>query len=444
MLGEAATASRHQRIRFGALIVTGVGIEACLLALVALGDLKLHIPFFLALFFIAFGLYAAALAVILRWRRPGPGTLALILLLSLLFRMTLVLAPPSLSDDIYRYVWEGTLVLDGVNPFSRAPEDPSLTSYRDEYYELINHREISTIYPPAAQVLFAASQVLYPGPASVKVLVALGDFLLVLLLRRILVARGANPGWVLLYAWSPLSLVEFSGNGHIDVFAILLLVLSLHLLDQGRVRWSVLTLSLSFLTKLFAICLLPLYWLRQRRVKPLLPFAVLSLVAFLPFVDAGGSLFRGGLEYATRWRHNGSGFDLLVLITTSPSLSKALIGLFFSAGAVLAARKWRQEPFHAALFLAGLFVILSPTVHPWYVVWVLPFVCLHPRASWLYLSGAVALSYLVLQGYAATGEWVESTWVRLVEYVPFYLLLLLETAGIVRIQPRWNRDMRDV
>ncbi|MFC1890641.1 hypothetical protein ACFL4G_12885, partial [Thermodesulfobacteriota bacterium] len=106
----------------GALIVAGAGIEACLLAIVTLGDLRLHIPSFLAIFFVAFGLYAASIVLIRRRGRVAPAALTLILFLSLLFRVTLVLAPPSLSDDIYRYLWEGRLVLDGVNPFTHPPE----------------------------------------------------------------------------------------------------------------------------------------------------------------------------------------------------------------------------------------------------------------------------------------------------------------------------------
>lgn len=417
-----------------ALIVLGAGIEACLLAVVSLGDLRPHIPLFLGAFLAAFGLYVASLVSIRRRGRIPRAALALILLLSFLFRATLVFAPPSLSDDIYRYLWEGRLVLDGVNPFTHPPEDPSLATYRDEYFELINNREISTIYPPLAQALFAASQVVSHRPMAMKGLAALGDVLLVLLLWRILVAKRMNPHGVLLYAWNPLPLVEFSGSGHIDVFAILFLLWALHLLERGRGGWSALVLSLSFLTKLFAVCLLPLCWLRERGARSLLLFAGLSLIAFLPFFDAGAALLRGGVEYSTRWRYNASAFDLLVWMTGGIALSKMLIGIAFGAAALLVAHRRKGEPFYAGFFLAGLFVILSPTVHPWYVLWVLPFLCFHPRASWLYLSGAVVLSYWVLHGYALTGEWAESTWVRLVEYVPFYLLLFLEALGFLRFE----------
>ena len=418
----------------GPLIAMGAGLQACMLALVAIGDLRLHVPAFLAVYLTAFGLYIAALAFLRAQRRAAPGGLAAILFLSLLFRVTLIFSPPSLSDDIYRYLWEGRLVLNGANPFAQAPDDPSLAPYRDEYHGLINNRGISTIYPPVAQGIFAVSQTFSRHPTPMKALAALGEFLLVLLLWRVLVARGMNPGKVLLYAWNPLPLIEFSGSGHIDVYAMLFLLLSLHLLDRERGEWSALALGLSFLTKFFAVCLLPLFWLRQRRAPPLLAFALLSLIAYLPFLDAGTDLFRGGVEYSTRWRFNGSIFELMVWITGAVSPSKALIGLLFGGATWLAARRWREEPFRAALFLAGLFVILSPTVHPWYVTWPLPFLCLYPRASWLYLSGAVVLSYWVLRGYAVTGEWIESSWVRPLEYAPFYLLLLLEVGGFIRCE----------
>ena len=254
----------------GPLIAIGAGLQACLLALVAIGDLRLHIPAFLAVFVTAFGLYVASLAFLRARGHAPPRALAAILFLSLLFRVTLVFSPPSLSDDIYRYLWEGRLVLNGANPFTQAPDDPSLAPYRDEYHGLINNREISTIYPPVAQAIFAVSQTFSRHPTPMKALAALGDFLLVLLLWRILVVRQMSPGRVLVYAWNPLPLIEFSGSGHIDVFAILFLLLSLHLLDRERGGWSALALGLSFLTKFFAVCLLPLFWLRRRRVRPLI------------------------------------------------------------------------------------------------------------------------------------------------------------------------------
>ena len=90
--------------------------------------------------------------------------------------------------------------------------------------------------------------------------------------------------------------------------------------------------------------------------------------------------------------------------------------------------RWSDDPLRIAAVLAAAFVVLSPTVHPWYVVWLIPFLCFSPRISWLYLSVAVVFSYRALSHLAATGVWLEEPWVRTLEYGPFVALLVLEAA----------------
>jgi len=408
-------------------LLLGAALEACFLGILCLGDLRLHVTAFLVWFGLAFSTYLAALVRLLgRNRAPGPGP-AGILLAAALFRVTIFFSPPSLSDDIYRYLWEGNLVLHGENPFRHPPDAPELARYRDASSSRINHPEVSTIYPPAAQLAFAAARAVSASPRSMKALAALGDLLLAALLVRVLTAAGRDPRLVLVYAWHPLPVLELAGSGHIDGLAILFLVLSLHLLVTGRAGLSSFTLALSFLTKLFAAALLPVYALRVRPVRLAAIFAGCTLLFFLPFLDAGPQLFRGGLTYAARWRYNGSVFELVAWAVGSPPLAKAVVGGAFAAAALLLARR-SGDPFHAAFCLAGLYVLLSPTVHPWYALWFLPFLCLYPRPAWIYLSGAVALSYHVLGGWAARGEWNEAPWVRAAAFVPFFVLLLLETA----------------
>jgi len=402
-------------------------METCFAGIVLLGDLRFHLSVFLAVFFLAFLLYLSAVMLIRSGSGPSRLQMAWILGMALLFRASLLCSQPSLSDDIYRYLWEGNLVLHGENPFTHPPDDPALAAYRGPDFQRINNPEVSTIYPPVAQGVFAAARAVSPRPRAMQGAAALADMLLVLLLLRVLTTAGRDPRWVLVYAWHPLPVMEFAGSGHIDVVAILFLVLSLYLLTTGRSGWSSLALALSFLTKLFACALLPLYWFRVPRLRLAGIFLSCTLLAFLPFLNAGNALFRGGLAYASRWRSNGSVFDLLVWMTGSITVSKVLIGSTFALAAVLLARR-NADPFRVAFSLAGLYVILSPTVHPWYAAWFLPFLCLYPRASWLTLSGTVVLSYHVLGGWATRGEWIEAPWVRIVEYTPFFLLLLLESA----------------
>ena len=71
--------------------------------------------------------------------------------------------------------------------------------------------------------------------------------------------------------------------------------------------------------------------------------------------------------------------------------------------------------------------MLTPTVQPWYLVWIVPFLCLYPNPAWILLSGLVAVSYHVVIGFVLTESWEEETWVRFVQYVPFYGLLFVQS-----------------
>ncbi len=80
----------------------------------------------------------------------------------LVFRGTAFFAPPTLSDDIYRYLWDGRVQMAGINPYNYPPNDANLAHLKTEDWEGINHKHIRTIYPPLAQTIFAVGAFVYP------------------------------------------------------------------------------------------------------------------------------------------------------------------------------------------------------------------------------------------------------------------------------------------
>ena len=130
-------------------LLCGAAIEAVLLALLAVGDLGPQVPLLWSLLLAAFAAYGVAVIGVLRgWC----GSLRLVLAIGLLFRVSLLWSDPGLSDDHYRYVWDGRVQLAGINPFLYAPDDEALRHLRDDGYEGINHKEIPTVYPPLTQL----------------------------------------------------------------------------------------------------------------------------------------------------------------------------------------------------------------------------------------------------------------------------------------------------
>lgn len=410
-------------------------VLSCLCAGIAsLGDLKLCIPAFTALYLAAFVPYVAALFLSRRrsaqeekGSRLGRTHLSVILFVAVVCRVLLLFTPPSLSDDIYRYVWEGGVVNAGANPFGSAPDASELAGLRDEIYEGVNHKWIPSIYPPLAQALFALSERVKRSLTSMKVAMVIIDLLVIGVLLRMLRRRGLASQGVLAYAWNPLVLVEVSGSGHLEPLPVLFLLLALDALDAGRKARAAAALALSFLGKLFAVALLPIF---ARRVKPawIVLAVAIVLAGYFPFLDAGKGLWSGAFEYGRNWRFNDSLFALASMIAGSPGQARAIVIIAFAA-IVIWRTASREDTLKSAFWLTGAFVLLTPTAHPWYLLWVAPFLCFWPRASWIVLCASIVLSYGVLIEYSAVGVWREPAWTRPVAYIPFYALLLWEWAA---------------
>ena len=141
---------------------------------------------------------------------------------SLVFGAALVLAPPVMSDDLYRYLWEGRLWLEGLNPYRLAPNDPALAPLRTDLWTSINNKDLVSIYPPLSQLLFVAAAWLGAKVWTVKVLALGAHVASVVVVSRI--AR--QPSAALALALNPLLLSEAALNGHLDVLTGLAILLT--------------------------------------------------------------------------------------------------------------------------------------------------------------------------------------------------------------------------
>ena len=172
------------------------------------GDLREHLPALLAAEAVLFGAMLAA------WRLAATRRtrMAPLLVAALAFRVIAACAPPSLSDDVYRYVWDGRVQLHGFHPYRHAPEDPALDALRDADWTRINHPELRTIYPPLAQGLFLALAAVDAGPLGFKLTLGIADFAVVLSLCALLRTLGLPADRAILYAWNPLAVLETAAS----------------------------------------------------------------------------------------------------------------------------------------------------------------------------------------------------------------------------------------
>jgi alpha-1,6-mannosyltransferase len=414
------------------LWIPGAALCLALLPIPFLGDLRPHAAALLACWLAAHAAYLVAARVVLRRReepssapdrapggsaparRPDPRSLGVILGLGLLARLVTIPATPTLSEDVYRYLWDGRLTASGVNPFPHAPADPALARFHDGLLRRLNHADVPTIYPPAAQILFAVAALARPDPLSWKILLLILETLTLAALAALLRRRGLSAERLLLYYWNPLVIVESFGSGHVDLAAAAFLLAALALAEGGRRALAGALFALAVGAKYVPALLAP-YWLRRRAMRLLLVSAAVLAVLFLPFAPAGASLFTGLLTYSRNWEWNGLVFSLL----RSAGLSgeTARIGLLAALlAAVLAASLRARTASGAALASFTALALLSPTLFPWYLVPIAALLPLHPDAGLLLLTGLVPLSYAGLPEYAASGVWRLPGWVPWVEY----------------------------
>lgn len=370
------------------------------------------------------------LAVLLVLRRPT-GPLSLILVGAAAFRLVLLFSPPVLSDDIYRYVWDARVQAAGISPYLHPPRAEALAPLRDEtIWPRINRPHAPTIYPPGAQLLFRA--VRFAAPDSVlgmKAAMVFFDLVAIALLVLLLRQQGQDPRRVLLYAWHPLPVFELSGSGHLDALMIPFVLLTLLFTWSNRTLRAGLALGAAAAILLYPSLLVPVL-LRRGGLRFILAFAAVLGGAYLLFLPGAGLKVLGYLpQYLSDpYEVHNASISLLGMLTLGGVSAGTMRAVSVIGGLILAAlalgilRRPPAEPAQEvgrALGLVAIFTLMAHTVHPWLLVWVLPLLCLRPDPAWLYLSGAVGLSYLK---YVPIPQPM-LTAILLVEYLPFVLLL---------------------
>lgn len=431
------------------MIVLGT-LGATLIAL-TLGGLSLHVPgsdsvgsmfrtyLFVLLLAVAGAVYLMAVRQVLR-RPPSGRALLLVAAVAFVLRAPLVPVAPFLSSDMYRYVWDGRVIDAGINPYRYIPAAPALESLRDEaIYPHVNRRTYArTIYPPAAQIVFAAVAAISPTVVAMKLAMlafeAMGMVCILLLLRR----AGLPAARLLIYAWNPLAAWCFAGNGHVDAIAIGFVGLALIAAASERTSWSGVALALATLTKFIPVSIGPALW-RPWDWKLPLCFLAACVLLYLPYSGAGAHVLGFLPHYGTEEKIvGGQGIWLvagLATLGTPPAwVSLAYFGVVVlvlaALAGLLAARQTGgqvgQICGHAAILAACTVAAISPH-YPWYFVWLAVPACIAPYRAVIWLSVVPLILYL--------DPWNEYFFWPSLLYVPAILLTLYDVFGRTRFVP---------
>jgi alpha-1,6-mannosyltransferase len=350
-------------------------------------------------------------------------------------RVAIMFAPPYLSSDIYRYVWDGRVEGAGFNPYAYPPSDPRLDRLRDrDIFPQIGSPYAPTIYPPVAEAIFLAVTRVSESVMAVKAAMVAFEVIAFVLLVRLLAAEGLATARVIVYAWHPLPLWEFAGSGHIDAALIALCVAALGASRRGRDGVTGLFLAGATLTKLYPAILLPALYRRWGWKMPTI-FAAAIVVAYLPFVAVGSRVlgFLPGYAAQEGFDANGGGFYLLGLLRHFPPLAALSVPAYAIGGlttlaalgaSFVFARDTVGRTFAAAAVLATAFVVVVSPHYPWYFAWLIVFACFIRSFALLWLTNACLLLYLI-EGYVFVQS-EQRFAIESVIYGPFAALTLVD------------------
>ena len=337
----------------------------------------------------------AGTVVVLLWRSASYSTRT-VLGVALALRLFVLWLPPSLSDDAYRYVWDGMIQVEGINPYLYPPEAPELARFHEEpIYEALNSKSFYSVYPPLSQYVFRVGGAVYGMGWKVsyyviKLLLALFEVGALFLL-----ARMVAPRMLLLHAWNPLVVIESAGQAHTEAMMVFFLVLAVWLARKGEGGRSAAALTGGAWVKLYPVVLLPLL-LPRFKGRALWPPVLVSALVLWPFLDPSvpGHIAASLNLYVRYFEFNAGlyyGVKKLFLIATGDDWSKTL-GPAFRAAFLLALpalylTAWRRRwPLHRGMIrVMGVFFLFSTTVHPWYIVGLLALTLLDERPSWHWL-----------------------------------------------------------
>ncbi len=341
-----------------------------------------------------FALYLPACYLVLRApeRLPLRPTLAGIAGVAVLARLALIPAPPVFSDDIYRYVWDGRVQAAGLSPYAYSPTAPQLTALHppgDSIWPRINRKPAITIYPPGAELFYAALYRLVPDSvAAMKLALVLVDLGSCAVLASLLGRLGQSPLRVLIYAWAPLPVVEFGASGHIEALTVLFTLLALWAgvvaVQRGRSAWFGLAtagLAAAALVKLIPLLLLA-GWARVLGRWRLAVAGGIFGAGYAAFVLwHGGYLSPFVVTYLRDEYVNAPVYYLLARGLALLGIGDGLVRLgLFSAlliyAGVLALQPDRSPyAFVSKSFrLVAAYLLLATSAHPWSATWLLLFV----------------------------------------------------------------------
>ncbi|MDH5366923.1 MAG: glycosyltransferase 87 family protein [Cyclobacteriaceae bacterium] len=386
----------------------------------------------LPLYFLSFGSY---------WylhKKNDSFTFKELFIFGLICRIILIPSLPILSDDIYRFIWDGRLLSQGVSPFAHIPAyyinfaHHGLAGITQTLFEKLNSPEYFTIYPPVAQLVFLSA--VFPFPENelgsiiiIRVLSLLAEVGTLYFMIKLLKKNSLPPHYAFLYFLNPLVILELTGSLHFEGFMIFFLMAGIYYYQKNQLTKSGLFWALAIGTKLIPLIFLPVLLFKNSIKSNIRFFSSLGItlcVLFIPFID---KTFISGLSssitlYFQHFEFNASIYYIVreigfwvkgynIIGTAGKVLAISSFISIITISIISWRRKWDLGT--SLMLIIFIYFLFTNILHPWYVTTIL---ALSVFTKFRFTVVWTALIFLTYAGYSAT-DFQENLWLVIVEYL---------------------------
>jgi hypothetical protein len=375
-------------------------------------------------FRIILGIYFIIAILSIRQLFNNKIVLAVIVLTGIVSRVILIPSQPVLEDDFYRYLWDGAVTANGFNPYIFSPEDAmgkstdipaelkQLAKESNDVIKNINHPHVRTIYPALAQGVFAISYIVAPWQSWMwKLILFLFDIAILLFLFLILKHIKYPLVLISIYWLNPIVIHEFFNAAHMDLLAILFVIISIYLYLKNKHWMAIVCLAIATGLKLWPMVLLALFLRLFWKDKQTLGFYfvgyfIIVLILFIPVLASNLDESLGFIRYAERWINNAAVYTLFrdaifyftnligLYINILPRIAITLVYLIILYFILKRETKSQDQFLEKALLVVAVLYLISPTQFPWYYAWMVPLLVLRPKVALLLYATLLPLYQL--------------------------------------------------